>query len=1327
MKKVTVISTIALVVLTALAVATPAVSQPPTPPSLAQLRQDAGGEVEITWNPLTDTPSFIRGRIPLAAIGLDSRAKPSAAAIALVDRYASLLGVKQASSELKVVQDETDALGMHHVSLQQVYQGVEVYGGSMKVHLSADGQEVVALSSGFVPDIQLPDVQPRITADQALAAARKALPNGVLLSGPKLVVYPGRSERPGASAKLAWLVELRDDAIPARNVYVIEAVTGTIIDVLSRLYNQADFPKAGVDSSRSSPMTSDQTEEAWIIYQDDKLGLTVQYPPNWHLYFHTIVGRHRGFDPLLLTSFEVTFEEYGRELAIPPGEAAILISFEDNDLKPGENLADYAWNNLASTEYRLTGKAQTFGSNIFIEMKGEIGTVWLTSKGSNVYSVYIFPGVDETQAETIQQIMGRLRFREQTNLIPEEDRGLKSPGQFLPIRPEALQTPAVPPLNMYMPWDDQDGRHHTYTGGPHDPNYPYWNCALREIPNMSALDFGMPQGTPVLAVAKGTVVLRDYVTGIGYRVGIDHGGNFSSEYWHLGSIHPSILPNRRIAQGTLIGYSGTAGSGPHLHLDFRTLPERTLYSAHGISIDRYTAWTYINNSDGRGFNYQGTLLSQSALESIYDYIACSASVRRWVTDPATNTIIAGDGQSVTSRNLNCPLGQYRADYYNNRDLSNEPTFKQCEAAPIAKDWGDYSPGRGISNDNFSVHWSGRFNFAQDTYSFLVESDDGIRLWIDGRLVIDAWRDQPPTDHTTILDLAAGEHLVEVEYYEHSGGATAHLHWWGHTTDSDDNRAIMSRQTLWGMIHPASDVDTYYFDAEPGQLVTIRMTRRIFQGLDPYLTLYGPGGSELARDDDSGGNRNALIDDFPIPQAGRYRIEAKSYEGSSEGLYQLYLQIKTPGQPSRETYDAHHGYTLPGTLARSEGQGPTGDQDIDNAHDFAGATYDYYWNTHGRDSYDNNGALLISTANYGRSYQNAYWNGEQVVYGDYFSVKDVVAHEWTHAVDEHSANLEYRWQSGALNESFSDIFAAMVDRDDWLMGEDLPPHILGGREAIRDLSNPRRFGQPDHTNDWVETCSDNEGVHTNSGITNKAYYNIATAIGKDKAERIFYRALTVYLRTNSSLEDARAAALQSAQDIYGANSAEYNAVREGFNAVGLDGQWNPPPNDCTCAATIALSDKAVYSDRVSALEVAAALYRVRDELLNGTAAGEHYRKLYEQHTGRISWLLLLNSELRATGGSILKAVTPGLNHLMDGQGDQDIITQELVDDVLSFLQRLAKEDRAKGGGELAGTIERERARIDWDRLVGMTYEEAWQYIQSRVAVHPFVIYLPMVLK
>ncbi|MEJ2731992.1 MAG: M4 family metallopeptidase [Anaerolineae bacterium] len=363
-------------------------------------------------------------------------------------------------------------------------------------------------------------------------------------------------------------------------------------------------------------------------------------------------------------------------------------------------------------------------------------------------------------------------------------------------------------------------------------------------------------------------------------------------------------------------------------------------------------------------------------------------------------------------------------------------------------------------------------------------------------------------------------------------------------------------------------------------------------------------------------------DNTVPARNAYVIDAAE-GGMVDVLDRLYV-----GR-DRETYDAGHSTSLPGTLVRSEGDGPTGDQDVDNAHDFAGDTYDYYWNIHGRDSYDDQGATLVSTANYGTNYQNAFWNGTQMVYGDDFAVNDVVAHELTHAVTERTAALEYRWQAGALSESFSDIFGAMVDRDDWLMGEDLPDSVLGGREAIRDMADPARFGQPAHTDDWVETCSDNEGVHTNSGIPNKAYYNIATAMGKDKAERIFYRTLTIYLSVNSSLEDTRAAALQSATDLYGSGSAEYTSVFDGFDAVGLDGVWEPAPNSCTCAASIALSDETVYPDRLSALEVAITLYRVRDQLLTGEV-GERYRTLYEQHTGRISQLLVQDAALRATG-------------------------------------------------------------------------------------------------
>jgi bacillolysin len=259
--------------------------------------------------------------------------------------------------------------------------------------------------------------------------------------------------------------------------------------------------------------------------------------------------------------------------------------------------------------------------------------------------------------------------------------------------------------------------------------------------------------------------------------------------------------------------------------------------------------------------------------------------------------------------------------------------------------------------------------------------------------------------------------------------------------------------------------------------------------------------------------------------------------------------------NRRTHDANHGTSLPGTLRRSEGQPATGIADVDRAHDFVGATYDYFRGTHSRDSYDNAGAALVSTARYGVNFQNAFWDGTQMVFGDGFAVNDVTAHELTHAVTERTANLEYRWQSGALNESFSDIFGAMVDRNDWLMGEDLP---VG---AIRDLENPGAHGQPGNTSGWVATCSDNEGVHTNSGIPSKAFVNVATSIGKGNAERIFYRVLTVYLQSQSSLEDARSAALQAAEDLFGASSPQVTAVDQGFAGVGLNGSFQPPANNC----------------------------------------------------------------------------------------------------------------------------------------------------------------------
>jgi hypothetical protein len=126
-------------------------------------------------------------------------------------------------------------------------------------------------------------------------------------------------------------------------------------------------------------------------------------------------------------------------------------------------------------------------------------------------------------------------------------------------------------------------------------------------------------------------------------------------------------------------------------------------------------------------------------------------------------------------NSSCPTGEYQAEYYNNHTLSGSPTFTRCESS-INYDWGSGSPGNGLGVDNFSVRWTGHLPFSADTYTFVARADDGTHLWVDGGRIIDAWRDQPPTEYRATRSLTAGEHEVKVEYYENGGGAVAQVGW-----------------------------------------------------------------------------------------------------------------------------------------------------------------------------------------------------------------------------------------------------------------------------------------------------------------------------------------------------------------------------------------------------------------------------------------------------------------------------------------------------------------------------------------------------------------------
>nr|WP_084157821.1 M4 family metallopeptidase [Bacillus manliponensis] len=247
----------------------------------------------------------------------------------------------------------------------------------------------------------------------------------------------------------------------------------------------------------------------------------------------------------------------------------------------------------------------------------------------------------------------------------------------------------------------------------------------------------------------------------------------------------------------------------------------------------------------------------------------------------------------------------------------------------------------------------------------------------------------------------------------------------------------------------------------------------------------------------------------------------------------------------------------------------------DAHANAAKVYDYFKGTFQRDSFDNKGAKLISSVHLGKNWNNAAWNGIQMMYGDgdgktflpLSASLDVIAHELAHAVTEHSANLVYQDESGALNESISDIFGAMVDRDDWQLGEDIYTPGKDG-DALRSLSDPASIpnplkpseGYPDHYSKRYVGTEDNGGVHINSSINNKAAHLVAEGgthygvtvegIGREATERIYYQALTKYLTANSSFSMMRQAAIQSAEDLYGKNSKEAQAVTKAYDAVGV---------------------------------------------------------------------------------------------------------------------------------------------------------------------------------
>lgn len=282
--------------------------------------------------------------------------------------------------------------------------------------------------------------------------------------------------------------------------------------------------------------------------------------------------------------------------------------------------------------------------------------------------------------------------------------------------------------------------------------------------------------------------------------------------------------------------------------------------------------------------------------------------------------------------------------------------------------------------------------------------------------------------------------------------------------------------------------------------------------------------------------------------------------------------------NRTIFDAHNSENLPGTVVRYEYGRAKGGRVVSEAFNYSGFTYNFYKQIFERNSIDTRGMRLDSTIHYGVDYNNAFWNGTQMVYGDgdgeifqrFTKSIDIIGHELTHGVTQYEAALEYEGQAGALNESFSDVFGSMikqsvlkqsVDKADWLIGEGLFTKKVKGI-ALRSMKNPGtayndptigKDPQPGHMNDYVRTTSDNGGVHINSGIPNRAFYLVAHELGGnswEKAGRIWYVTLIDKLRERSDFHDAATATYEVSGNLYGKNSREQNAVLKGWDMVGI---------------------------------------------------------------------------------------------------------------------------------------------------------------------------------
>jgi Zn-dependent metalloprotease len=321
-------------------------------------------------------------------------------------------------------------------------------------------------------------------------------------------------------------------------------------------------------------------------------------------------------------------------------------------------------------------------------------------------------------------------------------------------------------------------------------------------------------------------------------------------------------------------------------------------------------------------------------------------------------------------------------------------------------------------------------------------------------------------------------------------------------------------------------------------------------------------------------------------------DTKKLEISQQGgAYTMADMTRTPN--GIITYDAQNGSNTPGQLEQSSSASSWDTNSAApgaavDAHFYAGVVYDYYKTAHARSGIDGNDGEIVSSVHFESQYDNAFWDGQQMTYGDgdgteflaFASSLDVIGHELTHGVTQYSSNLVYSKQSGALNEATSDIFGAFVEHfykpdpvKNWQLGEAMS---VSGK-PFRDMVHPANGDQPAHMQQYVNTTQDDGGVHTNSGIVNNAAYlmtmggtndvskvQVERGLGWDKAAKLWYRAAFHYFTSTSNFAAAAQATLTAAKDLQ-LTTDETSIVECAWIATGvLQGTCkplsDPPPDD-----------------------------------------------------------------------------------------------------------------------------------------------------------------------